>query len=86
MRLLLFILGISVGVVITGKRVEAQNYPWCAQYSGDGGTNCGFTTFQQCLADVSGIGAHKIVHTNRQPNYVRQLGSKGAIVELSVPQ
>ena len=26
--------------------------------------------------------AHKIVHTNRQPNYVRRLGSKGAIVKL----
>ena len=39
---------------------EAQNYPWCAYYSGGegggGGTNCGFTTFEQCLATVSGIG------------------------------
>jgi hypothetical protein len=32
-------------------------YPWCAQYSGDGGgTNCGFLTIAQCRATVSGIG------------------------------
>jgi hypothetical protein len=55
MRLLLFLLGISVGVAITGKRVEAQNYPWCALYK-EGATNCGFTTFQQCLAHVGNTG------------------------------
>jgi hypothetical protein len=54
MRLLLLMLGISVCVVGIGTRAEAQNYPWCAYYSGGrhgggGGTNCGFTTFQQCL-------------------------------------
>jgi uncharacterized protein DUF3551 len=34
-------------------------YPWCAVYSGGrggGATNCGFTSFQQCMATVSGIG------------------------------
>jgi hypothetical protein len=57
MRLLLFILGISFGITCTGNRAEAQNYPWCAYYDGSfGGTNCGFTTFQQCLDTVSGIG------------------------------
>ena len=56
MRLLLFILGICVGIVGIGNRAEAQNYPWCAYYGKYGGTNCGFTTFQQCLDTVSGIG------------------------------
>jgi hypothetical protein len=28
---------------------HAQNYPWCAQ-RGDGGTNCGFVTYEQCMA------------------------------------
>jgi uncharacterized protein DUF3551 len=37
--------------------VQAQNYPWCAQYNGDyGGQNCGFSTLQQCQATVSGVG------------------------------
>jgi len=42
MRLLLFILGICVSLVGTGQRAEAQDYPWCAEYSGGGlggGTN-----------------------------------------------
>jgi hypothetical protein len=36
---------------------SAQNYPWCAQYRGrDGARNCGFVTWEQCMATVSGIG------------------------------
>ena len=64
MRLLLLMLGISVCVVGIGTRVEAQNYPWCAIYGGfdDGGTNCGFTTFQQCMDTARGLGS------NCQPN------------------
>jgi hypothetical protein len=57
MMLLLFVLGISVALLSIGTRAEAQNYPWCSIYTdGLGGENCGFTTFQQCLANVSGIG------------------------------
>jgi hypothetical protein len=58
MRLLLLIFGICVGIVGIGNRAEAQTYPWCAQYGGAkiGATNCGFTTFQQCLDTVRGIG------------------------------
>lgn len=37
---------------------HAVEYPWCAQYgaAGDGGRVCGFSTFQQCLETISGIG------------------------------
>jgi hypothetical protein len=35
-------------------------YKWCAVYgglfAGGGGTNCGFRTYRQCLATVSGVG------------------------------
>ena len=34
----------------------ATEYPWCAQYGWRGGRNCGFSTFRQCQATVSGIG------------------------------
>jgi len=35
----------------------AQEYPWCAQYgSNNGGTNCGFVSYQQCRAALSGNG------------------------------
>src|SRR5438105_2623452 len=33
----------------------ADAAPWCAQY-GTGGTNCGFHSFEQCLAARSGNG------------------------------
>ena len=62
MRLSLFILGISIGILGIGTRTEAQNYPWCAYYSGKGGTNCGFTTFERCLETARGLGS------NCQPN------------------
>ena len=36
--------------------IGAHAAPWCAQYSGKGGSNCGFHSFQQCQAAVSGRG------------------------------
>ena len=60
MRLLLIIVGVFAAIVCIEKPAEAQNYPWCAYYdfggSGGGATNCGWATFEQCLATVSGIG------------------------------
>jgi hypothetical protein len=36
---------------------QAQTYPWCATYNDKYGShNCGFVTFEQCLATVRGIG------------------------------
>jgi Protein of unknown function (DUF3551) len=71
MRPLLFILGVFAAVVCFEKPAAAQNYPWCAYYSGGrhggGGTNCGFTTFQQCLDTVSGIGGFCQRNTQYQP-------------------
>ena len=35
----------------------AQIYPWCLMSSAfDGGENCGFSTFDQCMASRLGIG------------------------------
>lgn len=37
----------------------AIQYPWCAEYAGEdsgGGTNCGFTTIEQCRLTISGMG------------------------------
>jgi hypothetical protein len=36
-------------------------YPWCAFY-GRLGENCGFTTYQQCRATISGIGGYCAVN------------------------
>jgi hypothetical protein len=58
MRTLLFVTGMlaAAGAMSTGA--QAQNYPWCAQYGGQNGgaSNCGFTTFEQCMATLSGMG------------------------------
>jgi uncharacterized protein DUF3551 len=68
MRLLLFILGISVGIVGIGNRAKAQNYPWCAIYDGAlGGENCGFTTFEQCMETALGLGRFCQPNTQYQP-------------------
>lgn len=59
MRMALVVLGILVGAAAFGSNAEAQNYPWCAYYSGGnngGGENCGFSTWEQCMTTVSGIG------------------------------
>jgi hypothetical protein len=43
--------------------IDAQAAAWCAYYY-RGGTNCGFYTFAQCQATVSGIGGY----CNRSPS------------------
>lgn len=52
---------IMLGALVTtlqflpGPEAQAREYPWCARY--DWTTyNCGFVSFQQCLATISGIG------------------------------
>jgi Protein of unknown function (DUF3551) len=58
MRPLLIIVGAFAAIVCIEKPAEAQDYPWCAYYDffEGGATNCGFSTLQQCMATVSGIG------------------------------
>ena len=37
----------------------ADPYPWCAEYGGGGrggGRNCGFVTWEQCMATARGMG------------------------------
>lgn len=49
---------VAAMAVMPGASAQAQNYPWCAQYGGHqiAATNCGFATFEQCRATISGIG------------------------------
>jgi len=47
MRTALCLLGALTVMTAIGTPAHAQNYPWCAYYSGrglGGATNCGFTT------------------------------------------
>ena len=70
MRIPILVIGVFIFAVGIGERVEAQNYPWCAQYSGRaGGMNCGFVSFEQCMATVSGLGGFCIRNNTYRPLY-----------------
>jgi Protein of unknown function (DUF3551) len=56
-RVAFFLFSILVVTAVTGTRAQAQNYPWCAIYDEEGDAyNCGFVSFEQCMADLRGIG------------------------------
>lgn len=45
------------GSLLATAPAKAQNYPWCAEYGGRaGGTNCGFSTWEQCMETRLGMG------------------------------
>mgnify|MGYP001319182132 CR=1 FL=1 len=69
MKAFLFVFAIATACALDTP-AEAQNYPWCAQYEGSGmsgAMNCGFSTYQQCMADVSGIGGFCIQNNTYRP-------------------
>jgi hypothetical protein len=70
MRFLLFILGVFVAIICIEKPAEAQEYPWCAYYNFDrgGASNCGFATWQQCQATISGVGGSCGANPRYQPS------------------
>ena len=55
MRTMLFVLSVVAATAGIGTCAEAQNYPWCSIYTGSmgGSQNCGFSTYQQCMENVS---------------------------------
>lgn len=58
MRMTLLVLA-AAGALMGDARPSAARawYPWCAQYADRSGiTSCLFSTFEQCLATVRGIG------------------------------
>ena len=63
MRRIIIALALSalsfVGLTAGSEPASADSitYPWCAQYRGGdrgGGRNCGFWTYEQCMASVLG--------------------------------
>ena len=54
-----YVIAIALGIAASGiipHGASAQTrYPWCAYYDA-WSYNCGFVTFQQCLATISGVG------------------------------
>ncbi len=68
MKLILFVFGITAMLAFSTP-AEAQNYPWCAEYSGSmgGAMNCGFVSFEQCMMTVRGMGGFCVRNTLYQP-------------------
>jgi len=63
MRSMLMILALSALALLAGSDPSRADitYPWCAQYGGGwdgGGRNCGFWTYEQCMAALSGNGGY----------------------------
>ena len=52
---LLIAFGSVISLFLIADPAAADPYKWCANYR-NGGSNCGFTTFEQCQATVSGVG------------------------------
>jgi hypothetical protein len=69
MKAFLFVLALLTSIAGISTHADAANYPWCARYAKDGGgESCGFTTFDQCLADVSGVGGYCARNTQYVPS------------------
>ena len=69
--------GFSV-VALSGSQAQAQNYPWCSNFSDGAGSNCGFSTYQQCLATATGSGGVCERNTLYQPPAAARFSSPAA--------
>jgi hypothetical protein len=57
-------LALAAAMAVAGLSAFAQpaaaaEYPWCVQYTGGedgGGRNCGFVSYEQCMATARGAG------------------------------
>jgi hypothetical protein len=49
------LIAILVAASITAR---AQNWPWCSNFHDGGGINCGFSTYEQCMATARGGGGY----------------------------
>ena len=57
MKLAFALLALVTAAAFTAPaQAQGQNGLWCAEYgNGHGGKNCGFSTYQQCRAAISGF-------------------------------
>ena len=52
---------------LSQRPASAQNLPWCAIMDNDGNTQCNYSTLQQCLQTLSGIGGRCIENPSGSP-------------------
>jgi len=49
------VLAVIALAALTSVNARADG-AWCSDYSNGGGTNCGFHSYEQCMANILGIG------------------------------
>jgi len=54
----LLISAVGAAPALLAGRAEAQNYPWCSNFADGAGTNCGWSSEQQCRLTVQGSGGY----------------------------
>ena len=58
---------------LTTPATAQTNYPWCSNFAdGFGGTNCGFVSYEQCMATVRGSGGY----CDKNDTYRPQAGAR----------
>jgi hypothetical protein len=50
------VLAAVFGAVLDVTPAAGAEYPWCANFHEGAGTNCGFTSYEQCMLTVRGSG------------------------------
>ena len=72
MRNVIFVAAMLAVLPFTSIDAQAQYASWCAYYTGKG-TNCGFHSYDQCRAAVSGVGGtcspNPSAAVGRRPRY-----------------
>jgi len=51
-------IGLASIAIAIASAAHAQNYPWCSNFHDGAGTNCGFSTYEQCMATARGSGGY----------------------------
>ena len=74
MRALMLTFEILAVLALTGEPAAAQNYPWCTNILGFGSESCGYSTYGQCMAALSGNGGF----CNRNTQFVPPPGPRPA--------
>ena len=77
----LLAVGAVTAVALSATPAQAEVwYPWCATYGGRGNgvTACGWTSYAQCRATISGIGGHCFENPAPRPaGQTRKRGRRG---------
>jgi hypothetical protein len=63
-RTIIFVVAALVALPLTSVYARADG-AWCAYYSSSCCTNCGFHSYEQCMANISGVGGY----CQRNPAY-----------------